>query len=92
MWCALGSARWHLGVTFASRLAIEADVRRKLGVQKAMLPIKNIRGITKRDMLHNDAMPQIEVDSRTFEVRVDGERLTCEPARHVPLCRKYLLR
>lgn len=92
MWGALGSARWHLGVTFASRLAIEADVRRKLGVQKAMLPIKNIRGITKRDMLHNDAMPQIEVDSRTFEVRVDGERLTCEPARHVPLCRKYLLR
>jgi urease subunit alpha len=92
MWGALGSARWHLGVTFASRLAIEADVRRKLGVQKAMLPIKNIRGITKRDMLHNDAMPRIEVDSRTFEVRVDGERLSCEPARHVPLCRKYLLR
>jgi urease subunit alpha len=43
-------------------------------------------------MLHNDAMPRIEVDSRTFEVRVDGERLACEPARHVPLCRKYLLR
>jgi urease subunit alpha len=57
-----------------------------------MLPIKNIRGITKRDMLHNDAMPGIEVDTQTFEVRADSKRLACEPARHVPLCRKYLLR
>ncbi len=92
MWGALGSARRHLGVTFVSKLAMEADLPRRLGAEKAMLPIRNIRGISKRDMLHNDALPNIEVDPQTFEVFADGRLLTCEPATRVPLSQKYLLR
>lgn len=92
MWGALGSARWNLGFTFVSQLAMQQDVRRKLGVQKQMLQIKNIRGLRKRDMLHNDAMPKIEVDPRTFQVFADGKLLHCEPAKRVPLSQKYMLR
>jgi urease subunit alpha len=92
MWGALGTAKHKLGYTFVSRLAIVADVERKLGVQKRMLQIKNIRGISKLDMLHNDAMPHITVDSQTFDVYADGVLLTCAPAKRVPLNRRYLLR
>ena len=60
-------------------------MERKLGVQKRMLQIKNIRGISKLDMLHNDAMPHITVDPQTFDVYADGVLLTCAPAKKVPL-------
>jgi urease subunit alpha len=92
MWGALGSSRWTLGVTFVSRLAMQQDVRGKLRAQKQMVQIRNVRGLSKRDMLHNDAMPQIDVDPRTFQVFADGKLLQCEPAKRVPLNRKYLLR
>jgi urease subunit alpha len=92
MWGAIGTAKHHLGFTFVSKLAIDADVSRKLGVSKRMLPIKSVRTLTKRDMLHNSALPVIEVDPQTFEVRADGRLLTCEPAKVVPLSRRYLLR
>ncbi|MCW5748380.1 MAG: urease subunit alpha, partial [Alphaproteobacteria bacterium] len=92
MWGATGVSPQHLGVTFVSRLAIQADVGRKLGVGKAMLPIRSVRGLAKRDMVRNDALPQIEVDPATFEVRADGKLLMCPPAAVVPLARKYMLR
>ena len=91
-WGGIGSAKHHLGVTFVSRLAIEADTHRKLGVAKDFVPISSVRQLSKRDMLRNDRMPHIEVDPRTFEVRADGELLTCEPATVVPFYQKYLLR
>ena len=56
------------------------------------LPITSVRHISKRDMLRNDAMPRIEVDAQTFEVRADGQLLTCEPVTRVPFYQKYLLR
>ena len=56
------------------------------------MPIESVRKLSKRDMLHNDRMPVIEVDAQTFEVRADGELLTCEPATVVPFYQKYLLR
>lgn len=91
-WGALGTAKSHLGVTFVSKLAIENDVRCKLGLQKDVCCIKNVRRIGKKDMLHNDALPTISVNPQTFEVYADGELLTCEPATNVPLNRRYLLR
>ncbi|MEX2480416.1 MAG: urease subunit alpha [Gammaproteobacteria bacterium] len=92
MWGGIGTAKKHLGVTFVSRLAIEADTHRRLGVAKRFLPMTSVRAISKRDMLHNAAMPHIEVDSQTFEVRADGRLLSCEPVTQVPLYRAYLLR
>jgi urease subunit alpha len=92
MWGALGQAKRHLGVNFVSKLAIEADVGRKLGLQKRMVQIKSTRSLTKAQMIRNTAMPQIEVDPQTFEVRADGRLLMCAPAARVPLSRRYLLR
>ena len=92
MWGSLGSAKTTLGVTFVSRLAIEADTERRLGVRKSFVQIDNVRGLGKRDMLHNDALPVITVDPQTFDVFADGTLLTCEPATQVPLAQKYMLR
>jgi urease subunit alpha len=92
MWGALGAAPAHLGVNFVSKLAEEADVGRKLGLVKQMVPIKNVRKLRKTDMVRNAAMPHVEVDPQTFEVRADGELLMCPPAKKVPLSRRYMLR
>ena len=92
MWGALGAAPQHLGVNFVSRLATQADVGRKLGLVKQMVPIKNVRKLRKRDMIRNAAMPMVEVDPQTFEVRADGKLLMCPPAVRVPLARRYMLR
>ncbi len=54
-------------------------------------PVKNTRSVGKRDMVHNDYQPNIEVDSETYEVRADGELLTCEPASALPLAQRYFL-
>jgi urease subunit alpha len=92
MWGAMGTAKHHLGVTFVSKLAIDAGVERKLGVAKKMVPIKSVRSLAKADMVRNMALPKIDVDPQTFEVRADGRLLMCEPARRVPLARRYMLR
>jgi urease subunit alpha len=92
MWGSLGCAKTNLGVTFVSKLAIEADTERKLGVAKRFVPIESVRGLSKRDMRHNDALPEIRVDPQTFEVFADGKLLTCEPATEVPLSWRYMLR
>jgi len=92
MWGAVGDAPSRLGAFFASALALEADVPRKLGLRRRMLPIVSTRSLGKRDMLHNDACPDIVVDPSTHEVYADGQLLVCEPAASVPLSRRYLLR
>jgi urease subunit alpha len=92
MWGSTGISPQNLGVTFVSRLAVQADVARKLRVAKVMLPIRPVRGLDKRDMIRNDALPVIEVDPASFEVRADGKLLMCDPASVVPLNRKYMLR
>jgi urease subunit alpha len=92
MWGAVGSAPLALSAIFASSLAIQADVARKLQLRKPMLPIRSTRALTKRDMLHNDACPEITVNAQTHEVYADGELLVCEPATEVPLAQRYFLR
>jgi len=91
-WGALGDAAPELGFVFMSSLAIDAGVPERLGLRKNVLPIKSVRGLRKSDMVRNDALPHIEVDPRTFDVRADGELLRTEPATHLPFSRKYLLR
>ena len=64
---------------------------RRLGLTRQALAVGRCRGLSKRDMIHNDALPRIEVDPETYEVRADGERLTCEPARVLPMAQRYFL-
>ena len=79
-------------VLFVSGAAIDADLGRRLGLTRALLPVANTRGgIGKRSMIHNDATPVIEVDPETYEVRADGELLTCEPATVLPMAQRYFL-
>jgi urease subunit alpha len=92
MWGQLGTAPGHLGVVFVSKLAMEADIRRLLGLAKQTVQIKSVRTLRKSDMIRNTATPHIEVDPQTFEVRADGRLLMCPPAARVPLSRRYMLR
>ncbi|MGV9797534.1 urease subunit alpha [Mycobacterium sp. NPDC003449] len=91
-WGALGDAAAELGFVFMSRLALDAGVPQRLGLRKNVLPIKSVRGLRKKEMVRNDAVPHVEVDARTFDVRADGVLLTAEPAATLSFSRKYLLR
>jgi urease subunit alpha len=91
-WGAFGRAPAALSACFVHPLAIARDLSGTLGLSKKMLPVGGTRGLTKRDMLWNDACPKISVDPETFDVFVDGVLATCEPAREVPLARRYMLR
>jgi urease subunit alpha len=92
MFGSFGLSPQHLGVNFMSQLAIANDVRGRLGLGKACVAIRSVRALGKRHMLHNSALPHIEVDPASFEVRADGQLLSCAPAESVPLNRKYMLR
>jgi urease subunit alpha len=91
MFGALGRARASTALLFVSAAALAADVPGRLGLAKRAVAVSRCRGIGKRDMIHNDALPRIEVDPETYEVRADGERLTCEPARVLPMAQRYFL-
>lgn len=91
-WGSLGSAPARLGFVFMSALATDAGIADSLGLRKNVLTIESVRGLRKRDMIRNSALPHVEVDSRTFDVRADGQLLTGEPAVTVPFSRRYMLR
>ncbi|HBT00669.1 MAG TPA: urease subunit alpha, partial [Citreicella sp.] len=91
MWGAYGRSVEHSAVTFVSEAAQADGLRDKLGLAKQTLAVKNTRGIGKRDLKLNDALPRIEVNPETYEVRADGELLTCEPARVLPMAQRYFL-
>ena len=91
MFAALGGARHTTRMTFLSQAAYEADVHRQLGVQSLVGLVRDCRGVTKADMVLNDWQPVIEVDSQTYDVRADGELLTCEPAEVLPMAQRYFL-
>ena len=78
-------------MTFVSQAASEAGIRGTLGLAKAVLPVRNTRQIGKSDLVLNDACPEIEVNPETYEVRADGELLTCEPASELPLAQRYFM-
>jgi urease subunit alpha len=92
MFGAFGKAPALSSVTFVSRAAMDAGLQTKLGVDKGMVAVENTRGgISKASMVLNDATPMIEVDPETYEVRADGELLTCEPATVLPMAQRYFL-
>ena len=91
MFGAFGKALTSTSVTFVSQAAIEAGLPNQLQTGKLMVPVKNTRAVTKASMIHNDATPHIEVDPETYEVRADGELLTCEPADVLPMAQRYFL-
>lgn len=91
-WGAYGLAKQNLSANFVNPLAIENKLSEKLGLKKALLPARGTRNLKKSDMLHNDTCPEIRVDPQTFDVFVDGELATCEPAYDLPLAQRYMLR
>jgi len=92
MFGAFGRARIESSLLFVSGAFAASDQARKLGLTRPLAAVKNTRGgIGKRSMLLNDAMPTIEVDAETYEVRADGELLTCEPATVLPMAQRYFL-
>ncbi|WP_411969889.1 urease subunit alpha [Mesorhizobium sp. CA12] len=92
MFGAYGKALTNSSVTFVSKAAFDAGLQGRLGVDKAMIAVENTRGgIGKHSMVLNDATPHVEVDPETYEVRADGELLTCEPATVLPMAQRYFL-
>jgi urease subunit alpha len=78
-------------LTFVSQAAFDSGIGEQLGLRKIVTPVRNMRNLRKRDMIHNGATPRMEVDPETYEVRADGELLTCEPAASLPLAQRYFL-
>jgi urease subunit alpha len=92
MFGAYGVAKRASSVTFTSQAALAAGIGERYSLQKTLLPVENTRGgIGKAAMIHNSATPKIEVDPETYEVRADGELLTCEPATTLPMAQRYFL-
>lgn len=91
MFASFGGAIAHTSLTFVSQAAIDADIQGQLNLQKPTIATVGNRQISKRDMKHNDLQPQIQVDPETYEVRANGELLTCEPAEVLPMAQRYFL-
>jgi urease subunit alpha len=91
MFGAFGRARTASSVVFVSKAALKSGLNKKLGVAKDLVAVDNTRKIGKKDMIHNDATPKIDVDPETYEVRADGELLVCEPAKELPMAQRYFL-
>ena len=77
--------------TFVSQAAFDAGIGTQLGLSKTLIPVRNMRSLRKRDMIHNGATPHMEVDPETYEVRADGQLLVCEAAVTLPLAQRYFL-
>ena len=86
-----GRAPASLSLSFVSRAAYENDLAGQLGLQKRLVPVHNCRQVGKKDLIHNGALPHIEVNPETYEVRADSQILTCEPASVLPLAQRYFL-
>jgi urease subunit alpha len=91
MFGSFGGAVGATSLTFLSKAAIAADIPSRFGLTKMIAPVHNIRTVTKADMKLNAYLPRIEVDPETYEVRADGELLTCEPAIALPMAQRYFL-
>ncbi|MDT3378253.1 urease subunit alpha [Labrys neptuniae] len=92
MFGGFGGAPAASSLTFVSKAALASGLKERLGVAKPMVAVENTRGgLSKRSMVLNDALPQMEVDPETYEVRADGELLTCPPATELPMAQRYFL-
>ena len=91
MYGQIGKALSSTSITFISQAAFDDKVHEKLGLQKMILPVRGIRKLTKKDMKLNSETPEITVDPQTYEVKVNGELMTCEPVDKVPMGQRYFL-
>ena len=91
MFASFGGAIASTCLTFISQASLEADIRGKLGLQKPTVAVTNTRNLSKADMKLNDYVPRMEVDPETYEVKADGELLTCAPATVLPMAQRYFL-
>lgn len=91
MFATFGSAKFKTSITFVSKAAYEKGIHDELGLQKVVKPVSGVRKLTKKDMVFNGETPEIEVDPQTYEVKVDGELITCEPADVLPMAQRYFL-
>jgi urease subunit alpha len=91
MFGAMGRAAGGSSLAFVSRAAAGDAIGERYRLVREVVAVHNCRGLGKRDMKLNDALPHIEVDPETYEVRADGALLTCEPARTLPLSQRYFL-
>ncbi len=91
MFGAYGSAPAATALTFVSGRAVEDGLGESLGLRKALVPVRNTRALGKGDLIHNDLLPDVKVDPETYEVRIDGELITSEPAAELPLAQRYFL-
>ncbi len=91
MFGAYGRSLQASSVTFVSAKALELEVGRQLGLHRELIAVQGTRTVGKKQMIHNDATPHIEVDPETYEVRADGVLLTCEPAAVLPMAQRYFL-
>lgn len=92
MFGSLGKAVHETSITFVSKASIENGTIEKLGLEKIVLPVENCRNIGKKDMVHNDVIVEdLVVDPESYEVLVNGEKITCEPAEKLPMTQLYNL-
>ncbi|AKG74719.1 urease subunit alpha [Salinicoccus halodurans] len=91
MFASYGKGLSNSSITFVSQAAYDNNIKEKLGLEKIVLPVHNIRQLTKKDMKLNSETPDIDVDPQTYEVKINGEVLTCDPVDIVPLGQRYFL-
>jgi urease subunit alpha len=92
MFAGFGKAPVRSAVTFVSQSSLAKGIKQRFGLDKELIAVANTRdGLGKASMIHNSATPHIEVDPETYEVRADGEVLTCEPMQTLPMAQRYFL-
>ena len=91
MFGALGAARNSTCMSFLSRAAVEAGIPEEIGLRNQIGTVAGTRELRKADLIHNHYQPDIEVDPRTYEVRADGNLLTCDPVSELPMAQRYFL-
>ncbi len=91
MFGSFGGAIAKTSLTFVSGNGLKNDIRSRFGLQKSLSAVKNIRGLGKKDMIHNHYLPVMEIDAQSYAVRADGQLLTCEPAVSLPMTQRYFL-
>ena len=91
MFGSLGGAVARGSLTFLSQAAVDNDLGDRLGLRKQVSAVKQCRSVRKTDMVHNSYTPVMQIDAQTYEVRADGQLLTCQPSTVLPMAQRYFL-
>jgi urease subunit alpha len=91
MFGSFAGAMGQTSITFVSQASLANGSAESLGLHKHLSAVKGCRTVKKKDMVHNAYTPRMEIDAQTYEVRADGQLLTCEPAKELPMAQRYFL-